>query len=191
MISDVTDEVIGKLFNSLKSRYQNNLQSMRGSDFTFDYVQLLYYKCHKINLNRGGSYIDSPDWIKNKKALINPINKKDNKCFQYAITVALNYEEIKKDPQRITKNEPVINKYNLEGLNYLSKKYDRKIFEKNDVRIGLNVLYAKKEKIYPTYVSKLDSNCEKQVNFLMIQTERNDSINLQSKIISIIKRKNF
>ena len=60
---------------------------MRGSDFTFDYVQLLYYKCHKINLNRGGSYIDSPDWIKNKKALINPINKKDNKCFQYAITV--------------------------------------------------------------------------------------------------------
>ena len=30
----------------------------------FDYVQLLYYKCHKINLNRGGSYINSPDWIK-------------------------------------------------------------------------------------------------------------------------------
>ena len=38
---------------------------MKGSEFVFDYVQLLY--CHKINPNRSGSYIDSPDWIKNKK----------------------------------------------------------------------------------------------------------------------------
>ena len=48
---------------------------MRESEFIFDYFQLVYYKCHKINLNRGGSYIDSPEWIKNKKATINPINK--------------------------------------------------------------------------------------------------------------------
>ena len=67
-ISDEADEVTKKLFDSLKNRYQNNLQSMRGSEFVFDYVQLLYYKCHKINLNRGGSYMDSPDWIKNKKS---------------------------------------------------------------------------------------------------------------------------
>ena len=66
------------------------------------------YKCHEINLNHSGSYIDSPDWIKNKKATINPINKKDNKCFQYAVTVALNHEEIKKNPQRVTKIKPFI-----------------------------------------------------------------------------------
>ena len=46
MITDVTDEIMEKLFNLLKNRYQNNLQSMRGSEFVFDYVQLLYYKCH-------------------------------------------------------------------------------------------------------------------------------------------------
>ena len=67
---------------------------MKGSQFVFDYVNLLYYKCHKTNPNCGGSYIDSPDQIKNKKATINPINEKDNKCFQYAITVALNHEKI-------------------------------------------------------------------------------------------------
>ena len=39
---------------------------MKGSEFVFDYVHLLYYKCHKLNPNRGGSYIDSPDWIRNK-----------------------------------------------------------------------------------------------------------------------------
>ena len=61
MISDEADEVMKKLFVSLKNRYQNNFESMRGSEIVFDYVQLLYYKCHKINLNHGGSYIDSPD----------------------------------------------------------------------------------------------------------------------------------
>ena len=40
---------------------------MRGSEFVLDYVLLLYYKFHKINTNRVGSYIDSPDWIKTKK----------------------------------------------------------------------------------------------------------------------------
>ena len=37
-------------------------------------------------------------------ATINPINKKDNKCFQYAVTVALNHEEMKKDPKKNNKN---------------------------------------------------------------------------------------
>ena len=66
------------------------------------------------NFIRGGSYIDSFYWIKNKKRAINPINKKDNKCFQYAVTVALNHEEIKKYPQRTIKIKPFINKYNCD-----------------------------------------------------------------------------
>ena len=66
---------------------------MRGNDFIFDSVQLMYYKCHKVNFIRDGSYIDSSDWIKKKKPTINPKNT-DDKCFQYAATVALNYDEI-------------------------------------------------------------------------------------------------
>ena len=67
---------------------------------------------HKIIFNCGGSYIDPPDWIKNKKATTNCINKKDTKCFQCVVTVRLNNEEKKKDPQRITKIKTFINKYN-------------------------------------------------------------------------------
>ena len=48
---------------------------MKGSGFFLNYVQLFSYKCHKINPNRGGSYIDSPNWIKNETGN-NPINKK-------------------------------------------------------------------------------------------------------------------
>ena len=67
MINDEEDEVVTELFNSLKNRYQNNLELMKGSQFVFDYVQLLYYKCHKINPKCVRLYIDSPVWIKNKK----------------------------------------------------------------------------------------------------------------------------
>ena len=84
---------------------------MKGSRFGFDNVDLLYYKLHKISLNRGGSYIDSSEWLKNKKATINPKNN-DDKCFQYALTVAVNHAQIKKDLQRITKIKPFIDQYN-------------------------------------------------------------------------------
>ena len=60
IINYETDEVIKELCDSLKYRYQNNLESMKGIEFVFDYVHLLYYKCHKINPNRGGLYTDSP-----------------------------------------------------------------------------------------------------------------------------------
>ena len=77
-----------------------NSLSYTSSEFAFDSVDLLHYKKHKISLNRGRSYIDSPEWLKNKKATINPKNN-DEKCFQYAIKVVLNHKNIVKDPQRI------------------------------------------------------------------------------------------
>ena len=74
-IGDDTSDVVQELFKSLLQRYQENLQEkMRGSDFEFDGVNLLYYDFNKISLNRGGSFIESPKWIKNKLATINPKN---------------------------------------------------------------------------------------------------------------------
>ena len=85
-------EVIKELFDSLENIYQENMESMKGTGFVFNYVHLLYYKSHKIIPNHDGSYVDSPDWIKKYKATLNPVNKKDNKCFQIAVSVALNHE---------------------------------------------------------------------------------------------------
>ena len=73
---------------------------MRGSEFAYGSVDALYYNLNKVSLIRGGSNIDSPKWLKNKKATIN-LKNKDNKSFQYALTVALNYEQIKDHPERI------------------------------------------------------------------------------------------
>ena len=129
---------------------------MSGRDFIFDSVQLLYYKCQKINFKRGGSYIDSPDWIKKKKATIN-LKNKDDKCFQYAVTVAPGYGEIKWNPKRVLIIKPFINTYNWKGIYYPTKIDDWKTYEKNNPTIALNISYIKEKEIYPTYISKHNS----------------------------------
>ena len=64
------------LFESFLQKYEENLQEkMKRSDFEFDGVNFLYYDFNKKSINRGGSYIDSPKWLKDKKSTINPINK--------------------------------------------------------------------------------------------------------------------
>ena len=104
---------------------------------------------------------------KQKKETIIPIKKKITNVTN-AVTVALNHEEVKKDPQIITKYKPFTNKYNWEGINFPSEKCNWKKFEKTKVAIALIVLYVQKEKIYPVYVSKHHSNREKQVIIFVI-----------------------
>ena len=84
---------------------------MKGSDFIFDLFQQMYCKSHKVNFKHGGSYIDSLNWIENKKAAINPKNE-DEKFFQNAATVGLNYKEIEWNPEIVPNFIPFINKYN-------------------------------------------------------------------------------
>ena len=85
MIGSETDEIMEDLFESFLQKYQERLEeSMRGSEFVYDSVDLLYHNLKKATLSRGGTYVDSPKWLKNKKATINLQNKKDDKCFQYA-----------------------------------------------------------------------------------------------------------
>ena len=68
-----TDEIIEKLFESLLQSYQKDLEeSIRGREFDFDSIDLLYYHLQNTSLKRGGSCIDSPEWLKNEKATINP-----------------------------------------------------------------------------------------------------------------------
>ena len=112
MMGSETDEIIEDLFKSLLQRYQERLEEpMRGSEFIFDGVDALYYDLNKVSLSRGGSYLDSSEWVKNKKATINPKNN-DDKCFQYALTVALTYKQIKSHPKRILNVKRFIDQYN-------------------------------------------------------------------------------
>ena len=144
------NNVVDKPFESVLSRSQIGLEaSMRGSGFTFNSVQLLYYKCHKVIFERG----ERGDWIKNKKVTIK------GKCFQQAAMVALNHGEVKRDLQIISKIDPFVDKYSWKRIKYPSKIDDLELFGKNNPIIALDVLYIKEIEICPTYISKINSDC--------------------------------
>ena len=103
MIGSDIDDTVNNLFITLKENYINDLARMEGSEYHFERVSLLRYKLHKISLRRGGSYIDSPKWIKNKKGTINPKNE-DDKCIIYAIIASLNHHKIDNHTERISKS---------------------------------------------------------------------------------------
>ena len=75
---------------------------------------------------------------KNKKCTINQQNK-DNKCFQYSVTISLNYQKVKYNPERISKIRPFINSLNWDNVNFPPQEEDYKTFEINNKSIALNV----------------------------------------------------
>ena len=189
VIVNETDEIIEELFDSLLLKFQKGLEeSMKGSKFVFDRLDLLHYKCHKISLNRIGSYIDSPKWLKNNKATVNPKNN-DYKCFQYAIAVALNHKSIVKKFQRISKIKLFINKHNWKEINFPSHKNDWKKFETSNKTIPLNTLYVphNMEEIRHAYISNHNSTRDDQVTLLMI-TDGKKWHYLAVKILSALFR---
>ena len=118
------DDIIKELFESFKKRYQEGLETkMKRSQFVFESVDLLCYSLHKKNLNRARSCKDSPSWLKNKRATLNQKNK-DNECFKHAMTVALNHERIKNDPQRISKIKAFIDQYKWKEIEFPSHSKD-------------------------------------------------------------------
>ena len=160
MIGSDTNEVIKELFKSFLQRYHGLQGKMRVSEFEFDGVNLLYYDLNKISLNRGGSYIEPAKWIKDTKSTINPKNN-DYKCFQYAVTVALNHDKVNKHPRRVSKMKPFIDQYHWNDIDFPSTRKDWKKFELNNESIETR-------KICHAYKSKYNLTCQNQVILLMI-----------------------
>ena len=127
------------------------------------------YHIHKTKLKRGKPYIKSSEWILNTGATINPKNK-DNKCFQYSITVALNHQNIENHPERISNIKPFIDKYNWKGIDFPAGIKDWKKFERNNKTIALNILYVphNTKKINLVCKSKYNPKRENQLVLLMI-----------------------
>ena len=142
---------------------------MKGSEFEYDGVNLLYYDFNEKSLNRGGSYIQPAKWIENKKSTINPKNN-DYKCFQYVVTLALNNDKINKHPRRVSKVKPFINQYNWNDIDFPSTSKDWKKFELNNESIAFNILYVphKTRKICLAYKSKHNLTRQNQLILLMI-----------------------
>ena len=170
-----TEELAEKLIMQLLQKYQDNLQNkMKGSDFIFNGVNYLYYDLNRITISKGGSYIEFPKWLKDKKCTINQKNT-DNKCFQCAATLALNFNNIDKHHQRLSKIKPFINNYNWNDINFPTAKKDWNKFELNNKDVALNILSVpfNTKKIEIAYKSKYNLIRDNQIILLMISNGKN------------------
>ena len=178
-LGNETDDIIKRLINSFLNNYQKEEIILRnGSNFVFESVDLLSYHIHKTSLKRGNSCIKSSEWLINKRATINPKNK-DDKCFQYSITVALNHQKIESHPERISNIRPHIDQYNWEGIEFPAGIKDWKKFERNNKTIALNILFVphNENTIDLAYKSKYNRKRENQVVLLMIADgEQSDEV---------------
>ena len=175
MIGSETEEITEKIIMSLLQKYQDNLQNeMKGSDFIFNGVNYLFYDFNRITISKGGSYIESPKWLKDKKCTRNQKNN-DNKCFQYATTLALIFKNIDKHHQRISKIKLFIDNYNWNDINFPTGKKDWKKFELNNKDVALNILYVpfNNKKIKTAYKSKYNLIIDNQIILLMISNGKN------------------
>ena len=101
--SSNTNKLLRQLITSLYERFEDDLElSQEISSFVYESVEECNIHFHKIDLRRGASFIDTPDWLKPKKATINPQNNDDVYCFMYAVTIALYNKELGKNPGRIS-----------------------------------------------------------------------------------------
>ena len=155
-----TEDIIDELFEFLLERFQKSRETTnnRRSELIHENVGLLHYIFQKISLKRGKSYIKSPEQLKNKRATINPKNNDDN-CFQYAITVALNHQNIGRNPQRISNVKPFINQYNWKRVEFPTEQKDWKRFEQNNKTIALNISYVpyNTKQIFRAYKSECNN----------------------------------
>ena len=166
--SDI-DDAVNNLLLTLRENYSNDLTRMDGSEYHFERVVLLRYKLHKISFRKGGSYIDSPRWIKNKHGTINPKNEVD-KCIIYVIIALLNHDKIDNHPERISRLKPYINNYNWHGLEFPAQPSDWKKFEENNRSIALNILFVPNgtKDVRLAYKLKYNGKREEKVILLMI-----------------------
>ena len=130
--------VIDRLFDTFLQRFQKAIETSigGGSKFTHESVALLYYYFQKIDIRRAESYIASPDRLVIKGATTTPRNENDNKCFQFAIVIALNYDKILKS---ILKE---IEKIRRSDIDFSSYQRDWQEFEQNNTSVTLNVLFV-------------------------------------------------
>ena len=181
---DETDiEYIDDESNSIRSVF-SSFCSMYNIDYTT--------KETAINNSMHSTFIETPEWIKLKRSVLNP-HDNDNKCFQFSITLSLYHEKIGKNFCRISTIKTFIDNLNWENINFPPQEQDYQTFEVNNKSIALNVLERiaeNKEKISHLYKSELNKTREKQVTLLIISDNEKQHYVAVKNLNSLLKDKN-
>lgn len=164
---DDLETFIRDLFDKLNIEYE--MREIRGSGWTFLHTKFLTISMIEYSPITGASYIELPEWIKNKKAVIN-VKNNDQECFKWAILSA-KYKQ-NKDPQRVSKYKNYKNELNFKGITFpVTINQIDKFENQNDLIINV---YHEVMTIEPLKISKkLKTIEDKVINLLLIRDDEN------------------
>ena len=177
IITEATDP--HEIYNEMRDEIEEEIQKVEqaeGSGWVFLEVENLTLHTDIWDPIKASSYIDLPEELKNKKALINMKNENDHKCFLWCVLRALNPKD--KNAERIDKDlKSKENTLNMSGITYpVNIKEDIKRFEKQNPDISISVLgYSKDEKIYPLRRSKYAMKNKRKHNIVLLLIKDGDN----------------
>ena len=163
-LSDV-NEIVNAMITHMAQQIEN--PALSDSKFVFDEVLHMDVDFHRLNLTRGSSYLPRPDWLARKKAIINPKNS-DVEFFKWAVIAAMRWEEIGKNPERITKLKRFENDFDWTRVGFPVSFRTIKRFESQN-QILINLLAAEGKQIY---ICRKAGDYDRIANLMLI-TENN------------------
>ena len=177
IITEATDP--HEIYNEMRDEIEEEIQKVEqaeSSGWVFLEVENLTLHTDIWDPIKASSYIDLPEELKNKKALINMKNENDHKCFLWCVLRALNPKD--KNAERIDKDlKSKENTLNMSGITYpVNIKEHIKRFEKQNPDISISVLgYSKDEKIYPLRRSKYAMKNKRKHNIVLLLIKDGDN----------------
>ena len=187
IITEATDphEIYNEMVDEIEKEIQE-VEQAEGSGWVFLEVENLTLHTDIWDPIKGSSYIDLPNELKNKKAIINMKNKDNNKCFLWSVLRGLNPKD--RDAEKIDKDlKSKENTLNMEGIEYPVSLKDIKRFEKQNLDISISVLgYSKDEKIYPLRISKKENKRKYNIVLLLIKDGNNSHYCLVKNLSALL-----
>ena len=160
--NEIYDEMAVEILEEI-----DKTEMAEGSGWVFVKVEKLVLHTTRWDPVNAGSYIELPQELKNKKAIINMKNE-DDKCFMWCVLRALNPKD--KNAERIDNDlKNKVNTLNMEGTQYPVSFRGIDRFEHLNPEISISILgYNKDDKVYPLKVSKY-TGCKHDIVLLLIK----------------------
>ena len=156
-----------KFFNDSMEIIRERIEeyAQNGSGWKIDKFLRLFIKVVKYQPFTGSSFIELPEYLNNKKCIIN-IKNNDTKCFMYSILCALHFDDISKDHQRVSKYKPYENELKFDNIEFPVSVDDIAEFEKMN-NIGINVFTLNEE-------FNKDDELSQHFNVIYFHTAKNE-----------------
>lgn len=170
----INERDIPEIYEQAKAEIIERIETYQkmASDWVIVRINNVDLRTARFIAGAGASYIELPEYIKNKQACIN-VQNTDNRCFEYSVLCGLHYDDIKIKPQRVSKYEQYKGELDFTDISFPVEIDDIKRFEELN-EIPINVLGYNEDDdeapIYPLYMHNLKSQ-KKPITLLMIENE--------------------